>query len=345
LLRKAFPDHRIDVDDTLVDGDKIAVQWTFSGTHRGSFAGVAPTGKRVLQPGIDVFRLVNRTIVERWTFMNLLSLFQQLDSDFVHEQHGRALQRLRLARSAVWARYLHKVQVVKQALTDEHVLNCFRRNVALPLHYGLNVDERCVEYPWLLTRLRPRPGTLLDAGSTLNHKFVLDYPAFRDKTIHIMTLGPERNCFWHKGISYLFGDLRDIPIRDNFYETIVCASVLEHIGFDNKLFIKNDVYRENSSDAFILVMKEFHRLLKPGGELLLTVPFGTYQHHGWFQQFDAPLLNRAIRAFSNPHQVAQTFYRSTPDGWVLTTAEECAGCEYGRGAVAACAVACVQVVK
>jgi hypothetical protein len=35
------------------------------------------------------------------------------------------------------------------------------------------------------------------------------------------------------------------------------------------------------------------RVLKPGGRLILSVPFGVYQNWGFFQQFDSDLLERA----------------------------------------------------
>ena len=40
-LRAAFPDLTFTVEDTITEGDKVAVKTTFRGTHRGPFAGVA----------------------------------------------------------------------------------------------------------------------------------------------------------------------------------------------------------------------------------------------------------------------------------------------------------------
>ena len=77
-FRAAFPDVHFTEDDILVDGDKVVVRWTFRGTHRGAFLGVAPTGKQVTFTGINIYRIANGKIVERWANEDAISLYQQL---------------------------------------------------------------------------------------------------------------------------------------------------------------------------------------------------------------------------------------------------------------------------
>ena len=164
-------------------------------------------------------------------------------------------------------------------------------------------------------------------------------------------------------MSYMFSDLRDIPIRDGYYDTIVCLSTLEHIGCDNTVYTQNEIHRENRPDDFVHAMRELRRILKAEGSLLLTVPFGRYRHFGEFQQFDQALLSCAIDAFGCIREVCSTFYRYTANGWNIATSRECADCEYvdwglhpphdpvlqarkqPDGAAAARAVACVRIVK
>jgi len=143
-----------------------------------------------------------------------------------------------------------------------------------------------------------------------------------------LTLAPETNCFWNKGISYLFEDLRWIPIRDAYYDTIVCLSTLEHVGCDNTFYIGQSAYKEQRSEDFLIAMQELARVLKPGGTLLLTVPFGAYRHFGSFQQFDSQLLSRAVAAFGETSGMSVNFYRYTVQGWDIASEEECANCQY-----------------
>ena len=216
---------------------------------------------------------------------------------------------------------------VRRAVDDPTLLEVFRTRGNLPAGYGEGIDERCVEFPWLVSQLDHGPGRVLDAGSALNYAFALDHPTIRPKQVHIMTLAPEPNCFWNKGVSYLFGDLRDIPMRDAHYDIIVCLSTLEHIGSDNTLFTNKDDAREDRPNDFIQVMREFRRVLKVGGTLWLTVPFGKYRHYGAFQQFDQSLLSTAIGAFGRA-DISETFYRYGTDGWTIADAEECGASSY-----------------
>ena len=66
--KKAFPDLRMSVQEMVAEGDKVAVLWTFQGTHTGSgYEGLPPTGTRVELRGITIWRIVDGRIVEEWS--------------------------------------------------------------------------------------------------------------------------------------------------------------------------------------------------------------------------------------------------------------------------------------
>ncbi|HTT23508.1 MAG TPA: ester cyclase [Candidatus Sulfotelmatobacter sp.] len=66
--KKAFPDLRMSVQEMVAEGDKVAVLWTFQGTHSGwGYEGLPPTGTRVEIRGITIWRIVDGRIVEEWS--------------------------------------------------------------------------------------------------------------------------------------------------------------------------------------------------------------------------------------------------------------------------------------
>jgi steroid delta-isomerase-like uncharacterized protein len=78
VLRNAFPDFHIALEDEMADGDKVIHRWTLSGTHQGEFFGVPATGKKVSWPVIAIFRLSGDKIAEMWTQGDSLGMMQQL---------------------------------------------------------------------------------------------------------------------------------------------------------------------------------------------------------------------------------------------------------------------------
>jgi steroid delta-isomerase-like uncharacterized protein len=66
--KNAFPDLRMSVQEIIAEADRVAVLWTFQGTHTGSgYEGLPPTGTRVEIRGITIWRIVDGRIVEEWS--------------------------------------------------------------------------------------------------------------------------------------------------------------------------------------------------------------------------------------------------------------------------------------
>jgi predicted ester cyclase len=64
MMRAGFPDFSASVKDLFAEGDRVAIRFTFRGTHQGEFMGISPTGKQVTMPGIDILRIEEGTILE-----------------------------------------------------------------------------------------------------------------------------------------------------------------------------------------------------------------------------------------------------------------------------------------
>lgn len=204
-------------------------------------------------------------------------------------------------------------------------------------------------------RLPQDAQTVLDAGSVLNHSFLLDQPALRRKRLFISTLAPESNSFHARGISYVYEDLRRSCFRDGYFDAVVSLSTVEHIGLDNALLYSSDVaHQENRPDTYLEAIREFARLLRPGGTLLLSVPFGRRANHGWFQVFDAEMVDAVKSAFA-PSAGREWIFQYRPQGWCLSDRTTAADAEYfdihvrksfdPDWAAASRAVACLELTR
>ncbi len=79
ILRAAFPDFQLDIQDMAIDGDKVWVRSTVHGKHAGQFMGMPPTGKSFKAEGFDILRYDRKgKIVEHWGVFDQATMMQQL---------------------------------------------------------------------------------------------------------------------------------------------------------------------------------------------------------------------------------------------------------------------------
>jgi predicted ester cyclase len=59
----AFPDYHESIEDIIAEGDKVWILLRYTGTHKGEFMGLAPTGKKLTSLAVDMYRFENGKIV------------------------------------------------------------------------------------------------------------------------------------------------------------------------------------------------------------------------------------------------------------------------------------------
>jgi steroid delta-isomerase-like uncharacterized protein len=77
-FRATFPDVHIVIEDVLVDGDKVCVRCSVTGTQTGHGVAGAPTNRSVAFTGTCIARIENGRIAEGWNHFDFLSMYQQL---------------------------------------------------------------------------------------------------------------------------------------------------------------------------------------------------------------------------------------------------------------------------
>jgi len=75
----AFPDWHERVLDVFGSADMVASRYVSTGTHRGTYRGLEPTGKRVEIQEISIFRIAGDRVAEQWCMLDELARLQQLE--------------------------------------------------------------------------------------------------------------------------------------------------------------------------------------------------------------------------------------------------------------------------
>jgi steroid delta-isomerase-like uncharacterized protein len=78
MILKAFPDLRIEVEQIIASGDHVVTRMRATGTHRGTFAGLAPTNKNIVMQGCSVVEIRNGKAIRGRMYADNATLFQQL---------------------------------------------------------------------------------------------------------------------------------------------------------------------------------------------------------------------------------------------------------------------------
>ena len=81
MFRRGFPDLTSTVEDEIAEGDRVVVRVNLKGTNTGEFMGRPPTGARVDVAGIDIFRVADGKVTDRWGVLDMQTLNKQLAAD------------------------------------------------------------------------------------------------------------------------------------------------------------------------------------------------------------------------------------------------------------------------
>lgn len=78
MFRSAYPDLRFDIDDLLLEGDKVVIRAMIRGTQKGEFMGIPPTGKQIAVQTIDIVRIRDGQATEHWGVTDTAAMLTQL---------------------------------------------------------------------------------------------------------------------------------------------------------------------------------------------------------------------------------------------------------------------------
>lgn len=221
----------------------------------------------------------------------------------------------------------YRNELIARSIVDPRIITQFSKN-QVPNNFGYRLDERIVEYCWIFSRLpKNKKIKVLDAGSTFNFDFILNALDLANIDLYIQTLCPEYPNFNERKVSYVYADLRDIPFKDAYFDIVISQSTIEHIDMDNSIYgYKNHNYHRDThtkSYEYLKAIEEMLRVLKKHGKMLLTFPYGKFENHGFFQQFDGEMLDRLVAIIGSKGEYSLNFFRYLPDGWIYCEKDDC----------------------
>jgi predicted ester cyclase len=79
-LREGFPDFHYHVIQIVAEGDRVVSLGRLTGTHRGAYRQITPSGGSLDMFGISSYRLKDGKVVERWGILDPAALMRSLAS-------------------------------------------------------------------------------------------------------------------------------------------------------------------------------------------------------------------------------------------------------------------------
>lgn len=192
-----------------------------------------------------------------------------------------------------------------------------------PLSFGvkdghpavIGCSERIVEVPFVHRNLPyPFRGRLLDVGYR-ESEIIYETASLGFETWGIDIRPPLAE---YPGVRYIEGDIIKYPFTAQSFDVVIALSTVEHIGLT--------AYGNTAKDAEgnVHALQAIHRILKTGGRLILTVPFGQRGGTDWYRVYDhqalEALLGRAGFAAETEDYWSKEGVRWIPTPW--TAAEK-----------------------
>ncbi len=78
MLRSAFPNLNVQIEDQIAEGDTVAARWTARGRHEGEMLGIPATGRDTAVTGMSIDRIADGRLVENRLSWDVFGLMRQL---------------------------------------------------------------------------------------------------------------------------------------------------------------------------------------------------------------------------------------------------------------------------
>ena len=139
----------------------------------------------------------------------------------------------------------------------------------------------------------------------------------REIGFDVDSLDMARSPYSYEGVRFLQGDFLAMELGESSYDVVVLCSTVEHIG------LKGRYGSDEVIDGDLIAIDKVYQILRPGGLLIMTVPFGQEQvirpYHRVYSR-DGRLLARVSEGFD---LLQKEFYKNNDDNvWTKCSENE-----------------------
>jgi SAM-dependent methyltransferase len=176
------------------------------------------------------------------------------------------------------------------------------------------IPERMVEVPFVFRELAITEGTVLDVGCTSPYNTLPLLLA--EIGFDVYGLDVREFKVRHRNFKFVKGDIRKTNFPDSYFDRVLAISSIEHVGLAGRYTAVQDDHGDRRA------ILEITRILKQGGRLLMTVPFGRAKIVGSSHRvYDAATLSSLL---SGLEVVKKEFYVKDRSGYWIECRENVA---------------------
>lgn len=223
-------------------------------------------------------------------------------------------------------------------------------------------DERVVEYAmawdYVIKLNKGWSSTLCDVGCVLNNQLISETIIKHVSFLSLINPSLE-NLVYKENFAYFLGDIRSMSIPSEWqFDCVTCLSTLEHMGMDNTRYggecadFKGEI--KNPEKYAVQGVRAIRELVKVGGSLLLSVPFGPFEFlyvHGQpdkpiYYTFDKKRLLKLVEPLVNFDVKLTVFFNKRGEGWYRGDIDDYNDYyKHAQGCASAGAVAFVEAIR
>jgi SAM-dependent methyltransferase len=276
-----------------------------------------------LAPAVRFLRRLLRALLRPW--LEFQTIFNQQTVNQLESLRGQVNNNLDGIQKCLM-QLAEQIDRCNQRLDDENFFNGFvNRELGLtgriaqaglffnpPVFVQVDRDgahvamitERIVEHIFVHTRLPRPPARVLDLGCAESTN------ALEMASLGYDVVGADLRelPLKHPNFRMTVADIGDLPFPDGSFDVVVSLSTVEHVGL-------NWYSPQQRGTTDHDVIRQAHRLLRPGGRFLLTVPFGRRAVTPVHRIYDEELLDALLRPF---RRIETCFAVRDGDAWLYT---------------------------